>query len=55
MNQEKPNQKAKIKISEDKIKDIIPNNLKIDNYEEFIIKAVDYYSKHLQRYNEKER
>jgi ParB family chromosome partitioning protein len=55
MNQEKPNQKAKIKISEDKIKDIIPNNLKIDNYEEFIIKAVDYYSKYLERNKEKER
>ncbi len=55
MNQEKPNQKTKIKISEDKIKNIIPSNLKIDNYEEFIIKAVDYYSKHLERYNEKER
>ena len=40
---------------EDKIKNIIPSNLKIDNYEEFIIKAVDYYSKHLERYNEKER
>jgi hypothetical protein len=31
MNQEKPNQKTKIKISEEKIKNVIPNNLKIDN------------------------
>lgn len=53
MKEEKPNQVAKIKISENKIKSVIPKNYKVNNMEDFIVKAVEYYSKHLSRDRER--
>lgn len=53
MNEEKPNQVSKIKINENKIKSVIPKNYKVNNMEDFIIKAVEYYSKHLSRDRER--
>jgi len=55
MSEEKPNQKPKVKISEDKLKGAIPKNIRVDNYEDFIFKAIDYYSKHLTKMRENER
>lgn len=53
MNEEKPNQITKIKISENKIKSVMPKNYKVNNMEDFIVKAVEYYSKHLNRDRER--
>lgn len=53
MNEEKPNQVAKIKINENKIKSVMPKNYKVNNMEDFIVKAVEYYSKHLSRDRER--
>lgn len=55
MSEEKPNQKPKIKISEDKLRSAIPKNVRVDNYEDFIFKAIDYYSKHLEKAKSYER
>ena len=55
MSEEKPNQKSKIKISEDKLRSAIPKSVRVDNYEEFIFKAIDYYSKHLEKAKSYER
>ena len=55
VEQEKPNQQPKIKISEEKLRSSIPKNIRIDNYEEFIFKAVDYYSRHLEKMKAQER
>ena len=55
MNEEKPNQKPKIKINEDKLRSAIPKNVRVDNYEDFIFKAIDYYSKHLEKAKSYER
>jgi len=55
MEQEKPNQISKIKIREDKIQSVIPKNLRIDNYEDFVIKACEYYGRHLIKNREQER
>ena len=55
MSEEKPNQKSKIKISEDKFRSAIPKSVRVDNYEEFIFKAIDYYSKHLEQAKSYER
>lgn len=55
MSEEKPNQKSKIKISEDKLRSAIPKNVIVDNYEDFIFKAIDYYSKHLEKAKSYER
>ena len=53
MNEEKPNQITKIKISENKIKSVMPKNYKVNNMEDFIVKAVEYYSRHLNRDRER--
>ena len=53
MNEEKPNQITKIKISENKIKSVLPKNYKVNNMEDFIVKAVEYYSRHLNRDRER--
>lgn len=55
MSEEKPNQKPKIKINEDKLRSAIPKNVRVDNYEDFIFKAIDYYSKHLEKAKSYER
>lgn len=55
MSEEKPNQKSKIKISEDKLRSAIPKSIRVDNYEDFIFKAIDYYSKHLEKAKSYER
>lgn len=53
MNEEKPNQIIKIKISENKIKSVMPKNYKVNNMEDFVVKAVEYYSRHLNRDRER--
>lgn len=49
MQEEKPNQKERFSISADKIQKVIPRHVKASQREEFILKAIDYYAKHLQR------
>ena len=48
MSEEKSNQIQKIKISEDKIRKVLPKNVRINNIEDFIVKAIEYYGKHLK-------
>ena len=48
-----PNQIPKIKINESKIRSLVPKNISIPNMEDFIVKAVEYYSKHLNRDRER--
>ncbi|MBE6156381.1 MAG: ParB/RepB/Spo0J family partition protein [Firmicutes bacterium] len=55
MNEEKPNQITKIKIQENKIRDIIPKSVKVENMETFIIKSVEHYVKYLKDRNRDER
>lgn len=43
MSKEKSNQVSKIKINEKKLRNMIPENIKINNIEEFIMNAVEYY------------
>lgn len=52
MQEEKPNQKEKFTISASKIEKVIPQSVKASQREEFILKAIDYYAKHLQRKKE---
>ena len=51
MSQEKPNQIPRISLSEEKIRNVIPKNLKINDMEDFVIKACEYYGKHLREKN----
>lgn len=50
----KANQIQKFKINEDKLYSVVPKNIDRDKLEDFIIKACEFYSKHLKK-KEKER
>ena len=50
----KANQIQKFKISEDKLFNVVPKNIERDKLEDFVIKACEFYSKHL-RNKERER
>ena len=52
MKEEKPNQKEKFTISASKIEKVLPQSVKASQREDFILKAIDYYAKHLQRKKE---
>ena len=49
MKEEKPNQKPKILIRAEKINKYLPKNVKREQTEEFICKALEHYSKYLER------
>lgn len=49
MNREKPNQILKFKIQEDKLYKVLPKNIERDKIEDFVIKACDYYTKHIRQ------
>lgn len=49
MKEEKANQKPKISIQTEKINRYLPKNMKREQTEEFICKAVEHYSKYLER------
>ena len=48
MLQLKPNQVEKFKIDEKKLYTVIPKNVKRENIEEFVLKACEFYSKHIK-------
>ncbi len=50
----KANQIQKFKISEDRLFNVVPKNIERDKLEDFVIKACEFYSKHL-RNEERER
>ncbi len=53
--EEKANQIPRIRIREDVIRKAIPKNIRVDNMEAFVMKAVEYYSKHLRQMDRGER
>lgn len=55
LSQEKPNQRETLKIPMDKLRDRLPQNLSMQQQEDFILKAVDYYKKYLQRQRDQAR
>lgn len=55
LSQEKPNQRETLKIPMDKLRDRLPQNLSVQQQEDFILKAVDYYKKYLQRQRDQAR
>ena len=55
MEQEKPNQTPKLKVSMNRLSSVLPNNLKNDRErEEYVIKAVEWYDRYL-KHKQKER
>lgn len=49
LNKAKPNQISRFKIQEEKLLQVIPKNIKRENIEEFVLKACEYYTKHLRQ------
>ena len=49
MNKEKPNQILQFKIKEDKLYKVLPKNIERDKIEDFVLKACEYYSKHIRQ------
>ena len=49
MSEEKPNQKEKIMLSMDRVEKFIPKNIKINQREDFICKALEHYNKYLRQ------
>lgn len=49
LSQEKPNQIPKMKFSEERIRSVLPKNVESDKIEDFVVKAIEYYSKHLRQ------
>ena len=49
MSEEKPNQRETVKIRADRLREVLPSGMEGEQAEEFILKACDYYRKHLQR------
>ena len=49
MNKEKPNQILQFKIKEEKLYKVLPKNIDRDKVEDFVLKACEYYSKHLRQ------
>ena len=49
LSKPKPNQRETVRIPADRLREVLPSGLEGDRAEEFILKACDYYWKHLQR------
>ena len=45
----KPNQKDRLSLNEERIRNVLPKNIKDYKIEDFIIKAIEYYSKALDK------
>lgn len=49
MSKPKPNQRETVRIPADRLREVLPSGMEGEQAEEFILKACDYYRKHLQR------
>ena len=55
MQEQKPNQREKISLQSDRLKTLLPQNYSQKQQEEYILKALDFYNRHLQRQKERDR
>lgn len=55
MREEKPNQKEKISIRTDKLRRYIPSSIPYEKTEDYVLKALEYYHRHLERKNDLDR
>ena len=54
MSEEKPNQKEKIVLRGDRVRQLIPKNIPVSQTEDFVCKAVEYYNKFLRNRAERD-
>jgi len=55
MQEEKPNQRPKISFKYEELKQYMPSNITYEETPNFIVKALKYYQRHLERRREQER
>ena len=48
LSQQKPNQIPKIKFNESRIRSVLPKNVDNDQIENFVVKAIEFYTNHLK-------
>ncbi len=49
MSEEKPNQREKIVLRGDKVRSLIPKNIPVSQTEEYVVKALEHYSRFLRQ------
>lgn len=49
MGEEKPNQREKIILRGDKVRSLIPKNIPISQTEDYVLKALEHYSRFLRQ------
>lgn len=53
MSEEKANQVSKIKFDEKRLKSVLPKNIAVDKVEDYVVKAIDFYTKHMYAQKQK--
>ncbi len=54
MSEEKPNQREKIVLSGDRVRQLIPKNVPLNQTEEYVCKALEHYNKFLRNRAERD-
>ena len=54
MSEEKPNQKEKIVLRGDRVRQLIPKNVPVSQTEDFVYKALEHYNKYLKQKAERD-
>ena len=54
MSEEKPNQREKIVLRGDKVRSLIPKNISVSQTEEYVVKALEHYSRFLRQRAERD-
>ena len=54
MGEEKPNQREKIVLRGDKVRSLIPKNIPVSQTEDYVVKALDHYSRFLRQRAERD-
>ena len=55
LSEEKPNQIPKMKFNESRIRSVLPKNIEDKKIEDFVVNAIEFYGKHLQKQKSMER
>ena len=54
MSEEKPNQREKIVLRGDRVRQLIPKNIPVSQTEDFVCKALEHYNKFLRNRAERD-
>ena len=54
MSEEKPNQREKIVLRGDKVRSLIPKNIPVSQTEDYVVKALEHYSRFLRQRTERD-